>query len=663
MSLIRSQSESTIARLSQGAGMMRSGSRNLLNTMHDKDTWEEQGGWKTSDSSMQKRAGMERDASMVDILNFVDPRSLQDRRPKPGEIITTDQHSALSKRGVALVAGASTGAWYMLRLLLRDVLQRGELMELHALSSIHSLGWVIFLFGKIGVSADELPKYCSRALVASLGFYCHECWSLRSTVLSNPSMLIHQASLAVTISSILHSKGVAWLAAPIMSAAVPSLIQELLRVCGTMGLQSARPEVRGLRLVWVLTFIASKLALLPAFFRNRTLPELHQPNLSSGKMSYLITFFLDLLSLRSALTDLPRFLSPKGKVVSASHAYRVPLTGVQNAANALVAATVLNTVFGSYLTGPTALVSLLLSLRAGAGGRVKALRNLLCSAIALDTALPQPKEMPEWLRKFIPIMRRTMWVFNFRTYPGDYFQKLPRDRHYLLGITPHGLFPWGVGALVVHCIEHGYLPNFIGASILGTLPVAGRLLRCFGFRPATPECIRECLAKPYPRNVTIILPGGIREMFHAREDIEISASNLHGGFAKLAVEGGAVLVPGYTYGVSQLYSVSKGALADFFQELSRKLKVSVVLFTGRWGTLLPHSGEMACALGEPIDCRVVTDAKEVHRLYVERLRDAYNKYKANFGWADRELYFEGEDIPPEPVGDLDEYTALPTSKL
>ena len=32
----------------------------------------------------------------------------------------------------------------------------------------------------------------------------------------------------------------------------------------------------------------------------------------------------------------------------------------------------------------------------------------------------------------------------------------------------------------------------------------------------------RCLAKEYPRNVTIIIPGGISEMFKIREDVEAS---------------------------------------------------------------------------------------------------------------------------------------------
>lgn len=123
-----------------------------------------------------------------------------------------------------------------------------------------------------------------------------------------------------------------------------------------------------------------------------------------------------------------------------------------------------------------------------------------------------------------------------------------------------------------------------------------------------------------------------------------------------------MLVPSYAFGVSQLYKVSTGPLAAFFEKVSRTLKTSLVLFTGRWGTLLPYPYEMACAMGEPIDTLKVRDGKEVHRLYLERLRAAFNEHKATFGWGGRELYFEGEEMPALPADDLEDYTALATDR-
>merc|ERR1712137_1298336 len=122
-----------------------------------------------------------------------------------------------------------------------------------------------------------------------------------------------------------------------------------------------------------------------------------------------------------------------------------------------------------------------------------------------------------------------------------------------------------------------------------------------------------------------------------------------------------MLIPGFSFGVSQLYQVSHGTLGKFFERLSRKLKTSLVLFSGRWGTPLPYPHEMACAFGTPIDMRTVPDGKTGHDLYIKHLREAFEHYKADFGWGARQLYFLGEDLPVRPQDDLEEYTALPSS--
>ncbi|CAK0834639.1 unnamed protein product [Prorocentrum cordatum] len=193
--------------------------------------------------------------------------------------------------------------------------------------------------------------------------------------------------------------------------------------------------------------------------------------------------------------------------------------------------------------------------------------------------------------------------------------------------------------------DQGYLPNFVGASVLGALPFAGRALRFAGYTPATRESIRRCLDRPYPRNVT--------------------AAGMRKGFAALAAEKEAMLVPGYMFGTSQLYTVAGGWLGDLFEQLSRRLRMSITLFHGRWGTLLPHPHPLACALGEPVDTREVRDAGDAHALWCARLRAAYEEHRGDFGWAGRPLFFEGEDaLPPPPRDPLESYTALPRlSKL
>eukprot|EP00927_Polykrikos_kofoidii_P003853 TRINITY_DN11549_c0_g2_i1.p1 TRINITY_DN11549_c0_g2~~TRINITY_DN11549_c0_g2_i1.p1 ORF type:complete len:681 (-),score=99.76 TRINITY_DN11549_c0_g2_i1:77-2119(-) len=669
-----------------GGGLLRSSSGQALtalrnipvqasNAFHEESRWKAQGGWRSNSKETQQACRMERDASMVELLNLVDPDSLVDakkasRSGQDGPMIPKyEQHSALSVRGVALVGGTSALGWYLLRLALRDVLglrgtPRGKLVELHSLSTVHALAWVAFIVKKLRGPAVELPVHCSRALVASLGFYLHDCWALRFTFLSNPSIVAHQASIATMIMSILRSKGVAWLAPEMMSLAFPTVFQEILQFSGTLGLPSTRLEVRFLRLLWFASFAASKLALVPLWMRYAHLPELHQPTLLLGKISYLVGLVLNVRFLATAARDLPRFLRPAGETVSAAEAYSRPLMQARSASQALAASALLVMTFGSYMTAPLAAV---LSLTAWK----RRSRNLglvaggLSAVVVADSVVPQPKQFDPRVRIFSPLLNSVSKAFNHRFYADRPLTEVfHKDRHHLLAVTPHGFFPWGIAPIVFDLMELGYEPNFIGASVLGALPGAGRLLRTFGYRPATQKELRRCLDMPYPRNITVIVPGGIAEMFSMREDIEISQVSMRKGFLEVAIEKGAMVVPGYIFGHSQQYKVARGALGKAFEKISRSLKMSLNLFHGRWGTVLPYSHPLACALGSPIDTREICDVNEAHSYYLKNLRETYEENKADFGWADRQLFFEGEAMPKEPGDPLEAYSALPPlSKL
>eukprot|EP00929_Paragymnodinium_shiwhaense_P104575 TRINITY_DN69146_c0_g2_i1.p1 TRINITY_DN69146_c0_g2~~TRINITY_DN69146_c0_g2_i1.p1 ORF type:complete len:697 (-),score=100.42 TRINITY_DN69146_c0_g2_i1:237-2327(-) len=651
--------------------MARTRSGPLLQALHQEERWQAEGGWNATSGKTAKRASLERDESMVQLLNLLDPESLVDKVPKPGqEVADKLQHSALSRRGCAFVGGASALCWYGLRLAVRDLLQlrsspRRNVVELHILSTVHALGWLVFLAKKLQATTQEFPAYCSRALVVSLGFYLHDCWALRGTLLNNPAMWLHQASIAATITSILRSKGVAWLAPSLMSLSLPTLVQELLQLCGTIGLTSARPEVRGLRLLWFLSFAASKLALIPLWLRHSALPELHQPSLVLGKLSHLVTLGLNVKFLVRAVRNLPRFLAPRGELLPVVKAYSVPLQGARAALNAVTAASVLGIVFSSYLSAPVAGVLSILALKSKNSRGLKVAAGTLCTAIAADKIIPQPKDSRFLATYGQGIMGSTIDVFDFRVYPERKLaEEFRKDRNYLIAVTPHGLFPWGVGLILVRLMQEGFYPNFVGASVLGALPIAGRILRALGFHPATRSSLRKCMQSQYPNNVTVILPGGIAEMFCIRDDIEVSAANRHAGFAEIVRKEGGMLVPGYLFGQSQLYRVVEGSLAKSLEWLSRKLQTSLVIFTGRWGTLLPYPQKVGCALGKAIDTRECKDGQEAFDLWLQGVKDIYQQERANYGWADRELYFSGEALPRPPAKPLDEYTALPQlSKL
>ena len=72
------------------------------------------------------------------------------------------------------------------------------------------------------------------------------------------------------------------------------------------------------------------------------------------------------------------------------------------------------------------------------------------------------------------------------------------------------------------------------------------------------------------------------------------------GFASLAGEAGARLIPSYVFGQTQFFdqlSTSKG----FASRLSRTLRMSLTLFWGKFGLPIPHLAPVAMVFGQPID--------------------------------------------------------------
>ncbi|CAE8737438.1 unnamed protein product, partial [Polarella glacialis] len=516
-------------------GMLRSPSGQLLTSLHQESKWEEEGGWRPISKDRRKSHRMERDASMVQLLNLLDPDSLVDKpldeslgAPSVLSRLDSDsfgeQHSTLSRRGVALVGGVSACGWYLLRLMLRDLFQgslggrRGLDVELHALGTCHALGWLVFLIRKMQLPAQNLPKYCSRALAASLGFYLHDCWVLRGTLLNSPAMFAHQASVAVTIASILRSKGVAWLAPALMSLSVPTLVQNLLLLCGSLGVPANRLEVRGLRLLWFASFAASKLALVPLWLQHCDSPELHQPHLLPGKVSYLLGLGLNIFFMLSAARDLPHYLKPAGSIASVAAAYAVPLKGASAVSTTIVASACLGSIFGSYLSAPVAAILALLASRRGASRRLKLLAGGSCAFIALDQLLPMPQECNPAVRYLLPFLRRVKGAFRHRFYPRERLE-LKNDRHYLLAVTPHG-------------------------SLLSAFPSDElRSLSC--------------------------------------QDIEVSAANLRAGFAELAVRWDAAL-PSSERVARRALRAAQSKAQDIGDAFSRQVGDSAAVSAPAW---------------------------------------------------------------------------------
>jgi len=85
----------------------------------------------------------------------------------------------------------------------------------------------------------------------------------------------------------------------------------------------------------------------------------------------------------------------------------------------------------------------ILACRRGASQRLRTVvAVVLCGVIALECSSS--------VRLLMPVWKAILSTFNFKLYPNKPLQEmLAKDRHYLFAVSPHGFFPWGVGAILI----------------------------------------------------------------------------------------------------------------------------------------------------------------------------------------------------------------------
>lgn len=153
----------------------------------------------------------------------------------------------------------------------------------------------------------------------------------------------------------------------------------------------------------------------------------------------------------------------------------------------------------------------------------------------------------------------------------------------MVAMVPHGLFPLELPLL--SSIQEQVFPEFGNrvprtavASAMLLTPVLAPMLRWFGCIPATRQDIHEALENG---DHCLIVPDGIAGAYHSHSDQEQLYLSRRRGFIKTAIKEGALLVPAYCYGHTQLWDVWPRH-DSWIAQLSRRLQFSLIWFVGEW---------------------------------------------------------------------------------
>lgn len=256
----------------------------------------------------------------------------------------------------------------------------------------------------------------------------------------------------------------------------------------------------------------------------------------------------------------------------------------------------------------------------------------------------------------LPLLRKLPYV----KHGCDYFPiKLHKEcdidpqHNYIIGIVPHAILPYGV----VFGFNHKFNELFPQLTLhLCTLknffywPLTREMGYLHGFTSASRKCLHYVLRNKgcwkSKGQVCNIVIGGAEEMIHTEpgECYNIILKNRK-GYARIALETGAHLIPVFSFGENDLYNTEKIKNPNSnYLKFQRWFKsITTIGFpygSGRglfnnWYGFLPFRKPINTVIGTPIPVeRVQNPTQEqvdaLHEQFIDEIHKLFERHKVNF---------------------------------
>jgi diacylglycerol O-acyltransferase 2, plant len=139
----------------------------------------------------------------------------------------------------------------------------------------------------------------------------------------------------------------------------------------------------------------------------------------------------------------------------------------------------------------------------------------------------------------------------------------------------------------------------VGADIVFYFPIYRHIMAWVGTFPASRQNITKILDSGC---CCTVLPGGIAEMYVFNEQEEGIYLKKRRNTVKAALQEGAHIVPAYFFGNSRLFSPmgTESGNESFLSRISRKLRASIVFYTGRHYLPVPFRHPLKMVVGAPV---------------------------------------------------------------
>ncbi|GAQ78598.1 2-acylglycerol O-acyltransferase 2 [Klebsormidium nitens] len=237
------------------------------------------------------------------------------------------------------------------------------------------------------------------------------------------------------------------------------------------------------------------------------------------------------------------------------------------------------------------------------------------------------KKLAKWICTYAPMHFPMRVVFEDK----DAFTP---KRSYVVAVEPHSVLPLGIMEFAsVLDVMPFQDKRVLASSAVYAVPFVRHIWSWMGMAPVGRREFKRLLDQG---TTCVLVPGGVSECLYMERDKEVVFLNKRRGFIRMAIAAGAPLVPVFIFGQRETYHWWRPQ-GQWYEQLSKMLKFSPIVFWGIAGSPLPLPKPMLVAVGRPIaveqsaepipDDVVVAKQSE----FIAAMKDLHAKYKAEGG--------------------------------
>lgn len=231
-------------------------------------------------------------------------------------------------------------------------------------------------------------------------------------------------------------------------------------------------------------------------------------------------------------------------------------------------------------------------------------------------------------RLFINFIRKCKVEDYFKSYTLLLEEELEKEK-VLICSHPHGVISSGTGITSLMLNDEKL---YVGvAPMLLNLPLSGLFARLMGFRGVDNKTFKDMMKRREP---LLFLPGGFECATITRYGQDRVFIKQRYGFIKYALQYGYKVYPCYIFNENKVFYTFK--YLEKLRIFMNKIKLPGVFFLGQYLMFPFRDVDICTVVGKSIslpqiDNPTKEDVKKYHSVYIDALKDLFNRYKHQFG--------------------------------